>query len=116
MGQGGWGVQMALESQQRLQRTSHTPRMQHQKTRPEKPIDHGGVSKEPSGSVTAGMVNSWALSLPSTNLLFCLTATVSRAPGMAASPRSVLCPGCWQHPCLQLCFSEATPDSQPCPI
>lgn len=116
MGRGGWGVQMALETQQRVQRTSHTPRMQHQKTRPEKPTDHGGVLKEPSGSVKARMVNFRAPPLPSTNLLLCLTATVPCTPGMAASPRSVLCPGCCQHPCLQLHCSEATPDSQPCPV
>lgn len=84
---------MALETQQREQRTSQTPRMQHQKTRPEKPPDHGDVSEEPSGSVRAGMVNSWAPPLLSTNLL-CLTATAPCAPGMAASPRPVLCPGC----------------------
>lgn len=83
MGQGGWRVQMALETQQRVQRTSHTPRMQHQKSRPEKPTDHGDVSKEPSGSVRAGMANSWALPLASTDLLLCLTAAVSCAPGMA---------------------------------
>lgn len=62
------------------------------------------------------MVNSWATPLPSSNLLLCLIATVFCTPRMAASPRSVLCPGCCQHPCLQLCCSEATPDSQLCPI
>lgn len=34
----------------------------------------------------------------------------------AAPGRSVLCPGCYQDPCPQLCCPEALPDSQPCPI
>ena len=60
VGQGGREVQMALDAQRGVRGTTQTPRVQHQKTKPEKPTAHAGVSKNPRGSVRAGTVNPWA--------------------------------------------------------
>lgn len=56
-GRGGWGLQMALEAQQGVQRAPHIPSVQHQKPKPD-PWDCLGKKKR--GSVRAGVVNPWA--------------------------------------------------------
>lgn len=60
VGQGGQGVQIALEAQRGVRGTAHTSRVQHQKTKLEKPTAPEDVSKNPRGSVRAKMIKPWA--------------------------------------------------------